>query len=132
MKLVKVEIANLSGGALDWAVAKAEGLDVALTPPNYGNGTSLVYIVGTEPLYRPSTDWAQGGLLIERHAITIAPYSVDSAGRPTYWVAEPWGDCPLPIGGATALIAACRAIVIAKAKIGVDLKVPADLVEVVG
>ncbi|MNR66489.1 hypothetical protein D3C85_1900000 [compost metagenome] len=51
---------------------------------------------------------------------------MDLGGKPHYWVAEPWDDCPLPIDGATPLIAACRAIV--AAKLGDTVKVPACLV----
>ncbi|ERL02451.1 hypothetical protein O999_05960 [Pseudomonas putida LF54] len=35
--LIEVKTADLVGEALGWAVGKAEGIDVFLAPPQYGN-----------------------------------------------------------------------------------------------
>ncbi len=35
--LIEVKTADLAGEALSWAVGKAEGLDVLIAPPIYGN-----------------------------------------------------------------------------------------------
>lgn len=72
---MKVLTKYLTGAALDWAVAKAEG---ALAP--LGNlhqaGRQLFIGVGGdlgEPgdwvVYQPSVDWSQGGPIIEREGI---------------------------------------------------------------
>lgn len=70
---IEVKTADLKFGALDWCIARVEGIEVELTPPNYGDGTSLVFIKGAEPLYRPSTNWEQGGPLIEKYKVSISP-----------------------------------------------------------
>ncbi|MFM7008073.1 MAG: phage protein NinX family protein [Betaproteobacteria bacterium] len=58
---------ELTGAALDWAVAKCEGwIDdcngwlYCATLPEVENGH-----------YKPSTDWAQGGPIIERERIEV-------------------------------------------------------------
>ena len=68
---------ELSGAALDWAVAEAEGFfkdDMA----SVRNGVVDVFYFDE---YSPSTDWAQGGAIIERERICLE----DAAGM--YWVA---------------------------------------------
>lgn len=54
---MKVKTGDLSGQALDWAVAKIDG-------DSFG-------VPGKD--YSPSADWAQGGPIIEREKITVAP-----------------------------------------------------------
>jgi hypothetical protein len=73
-----------------------------------------------------STDWAQGGPLIEREGISIALMS-----DPTEWLATAGYivnaievDTPMKTGP-TALIAACRMIV--AAKLGEEVDVPEEL-----
>jgi hypothetical protein len=53
---VKLKANELTGAALDWAVAKCEGM-VPNTPFIASN---------KEYTFKPSTDWAQGGPIIER------------------------------------------------------------------
>jgi len=61
---------ELTGTALDWAVAKCEGF----TP----HAAASIVIMES---YRPSTDWAQAGQIIERegidiHQIKTRPYAL--------------------------------------------------------
>ncbi|MGE8063930.1 phage protein NinX family protein [Pseudomonas sp. NPDC089569] len=131
--MVDVPAKGLSGAALDWAVALAEGLEPALTPPNYGDRESLVYIVNTEPLYRPSTDWSQGGPLRDKYRVAV--YEVYHEVYQNCVAAilrgenpEPWIDISEGFAdayGPTALIAICRAIV--ESKLGVTVSVPGCL-----
>ncbi len=127
--LVDVAVKDLSGAALDWAVAQAENvpLDPAL---GVFKGAQCVmhatYRVRAYKPFRPSTDWNQGGPLIENYAITLTPFSMTFNGPPNYWTAEPWVEGALPAYGTTALTAACRAVV--AAKLGDIAKVPACLV----
>lgn len=141
---IELKTADLAGPALDWAVAHAtkawewahEWFPTMTLDPTF-RGVSdnapggRISLVPRNPMrqdsqpFTPSTDWAQGGRLIETHAITLAPYSMGLNGRPHYWVAEPWGDCPLPIDGVTPLIAACRAIV--AANLGDVVQIPVEL-----
>lgn len=65
-----MKVSELTGPILDWAVAIAEGLtpylvhgQVAYTDPGHG---ARVY-------FRPSTDWSQGGPIIEREKLELRP-----------------------------------------------------------
>jgi len=85
---------ELSGVDLDWAVAKCEvGEDISeIDDPHFY-----------------STDWAQGGPIIEREGITITPYSVHNGVIKAWKAGRDW---PLPhfpfYWGPTPLIAAMR------------------------
>jgi hypothetical protein len=57
---MNIKTSELTGAALDWAVAKGEG---AIN----GNDLDIGFIL--EGGYSPSTDWAQGGPIIEREKI---------------------------------------------------------------
>jgi hypothetical protein len=61
-----MKTSELSGAALDWAVAKCEGFD----PETLNTKTGVVYSL-RYGVYTPSTDWAQGGPIIEREGISI-------------------------------------------------------------
>lgn len=65
---MKLKTNEIDGAALDWAVAKCEGISL-----NDGNTIS-----NDCDTYSPSTDWAQGGPIIEREGIT------------TEWTGENW------------------------------------------
>lgn len=66
---MKIKTAKLTGRALDWAVAVCEGKD-SYCEIHAGN---ILYGTATSGFlyYCPSTDWAQGGPLIERESISI-------------------------------------------------------------
>ena len=59
---MNIKTAELTGSALDWAVAKCEGIKL-----NEGNTLS-----NDCDVYAPSTDWSQGGAIIEREEISIS------------------------------------------------------------
>jgi hypothetical protein len=108
---------ELEGPALDWAVAKCEGFPVGRDVAKWvaGPDDSGDY----EPNYDYSTDWAQGGPIIERERIDI-------------WRNEPcWsasrGVVIRGIDGATPLIAAMRCYV--ASKLGAEVEVPDELKE---
>lgn len=127
-QMIEVKTADLIGPALEWCVALAEGHQPLLMPishVDYAIGVATVddneKVTGFACRY--STDWSQGGPLIEQYAVQLEPW----AG---YWVAKT--DCRLgpdhyaKRDGKTPLIAACRAIV--AAKLGDAVSVPAELV----
>ena len=122
MKTTTFETSKLSGPALDWAVAKAVGL-VAYTQPD-----GPVYLPINGEAWSPSTDWAQGGPLIERYCgIT----NCEDEKQPEPFYAET--RCSNLNGyanGTTILIAVCRAIV--AAELGDDVEVPVELLVEVG
>ena len=59
-----METSELTGAALDWAVAKCEGhTGLWIEDDLHGNHISRPYT--------PSTDWSQGGPIIEREKIQM-------------------------------------------------------------
>ena len=63
---------ELTGAALDWAVAKCEGTLGHYVQPNEKRGT--IKWETTPSTRRYSTDWAQGGPIIEREGVTLTQY----------------------------------------------------------
>jgi hypothetical protein len=93
---------ELTGAALDWAVAKCEG---------------TLHDDGSVPDYfQPSIDWEQGGAIIECERIEIVPNDM--------WDAYKEGQ-HLPNTGATPLIAAMRCYV--ASKLGDEIDIPEGL-----
>jgi hypothetical protein len=105
---------ELSGAALDWAVAHIEltGHD------EYTN--VLMVTVGDDNgwKYKPSTDWAQGGAIIEREGIELLCESLGFR-----WVAIPQKGPEWR--GETPLIAAMRCYV--ASKMGDEVDIPEEL-----
>ena len=110
---------ELTGAALDWAVAKCEGVI---------NGDDLDIGFVLEGGYTPSTDWAQGGPIIERekisvlHSTTVFP---SHAWEASQTVAEDLSVCEF---GPAPLTAAMRCYV--ASKLGDEVEIPQELLEV--
>jgi Protein of unknown function (DUF2591) len=104
---MKVKTNELSGAALDWAVAKCEG---------------VIYHGPAWTKY--STDWAQGGPIIEREGINL-----DNYAKNPKWSA--WTPAPdresgeAQAYGPTPLIAAMRCYV--ASKLGDEVEIPEEL-----
>jgi hypothetical protein len=66
---VKCKVSELTGAALDWAVAECiyEPDDVVIC-----NGRVFAYDDAIKG-FNPPTNWAQGGLIIEREKIALKP-----------------------------------------------------------
>jgi len=106
---MKVKTNELSGVALDWAVGKCEGVV---------NGDALDIGFIKEGGYTPSTDWGQGGPIIEREQIAIY------LGDEDEWTGlDGWKKGT----GPTPLIAAMRCYV--ASKLGDEVEVPDELLE---
>lgn len=80
-EMIEVKASELIGAALDWAVSKVEGVDVVIIGPAYGCGWRLMShsIAGA---FRPSTDWSQGGPLIDKYHMDFCcehPETIGSA-----------------------------------------------------
>lgn len=76
--LIEVKAADLAGEQLAWAVAKAEGLDVFLAPPEYGNPWRVFVrrqAEATESAQRfnPHEEWALGGPMIDTYKVALSP-----------------------------------------------------------
>jgi len=95
---------ELTGVALDWAVAKCEGVI---------NGDDLDIGFILERGYIPATDWAQGGAIIERERIAMF------IEYPNDWCAT---DGNRRMAGETPLIAAMRCYV--ASKLGDEVQLP--------
>lgn len=100
---MKVKTSELTGAALDWAVAKSEGCKGNFTVDGYS----------------PSTKWSQGGPIIEWEMIKLVPHT------DALWDAM-YRDQNIPNDGPTPLIAAMRCYV--ARKLGDEVDVPDDLV----
>ena len=141
MILQKVKVSELSGPALDWAVLVAEGwesdrpqdgqLRRKISKVKYD-----VCIVGPRLMRydqhlgrhwrSPSTDWSQGGPLIDKYAVKVEHFPGETIAskanarvamnRTAYWQSGP-----------TPLVALCRAIV--AANLGDVVSVPEELVQ---
>ena len=120
---MKIKTSELTGAALDWAAA-------------------IIFNPGHEwGEWKPSTDWAQGGVIIERERIDLSAYS-------NHWEARLWAgwednqkNNPPHIAaakhrigrvtqsvvkhGETPLIAAMRCYV--ASKLGDEVKIPDEL-----
>lgn len=125
-----MKTSNLTGAALDWAVAKAMGLPVQLDPMGFGtteNGGYWIWydfpsvkkslIIGRD--YSPSTDWAQGGPIIERERIGLTPFQSEWVANPSYMPIQK------NVSGPTPLIAAMRCYV--ASKLGDEIEIPEEL-----
>lgn len=122
---MKVMTSELSGPALDWAVAKCENHATHITYAPKG----LVYIPkGKRSFYNycPTTNWKQGGPIIEREWIELLN---GSNLHPSPWSAvryDPDGE-PISAHGNTPLIAAMRCY--ATSELGDEVDVPEGLLK---
>ena len=121
-----MKTSELTGAALDWAVAKCEGYEIVRM-----RGNEITFLDRTddgalnERQIGYSTDWAQGGAIIEREKIDVM------------WCGDRWcaytadaecttGDDRQPVTeGATPLIAAMRGYV--ASKLGDEVELPEEL-----
>lgn len=113
-----MKTSELQGAALDWAVAKCKGEEIE----NYGSFG--VAVIATRSMYSPSTDWSQGGPIIERESISI------ERKHDGWWMASckyHYADDPMYLVlGDTPLIAAMRCYV--ASKLGDEVDIPECLV----
>ena len=105
---MKVRTSELSGVQLDWAVAQIEG---------YAEGPSGSFWITEDDCvdFKPSSNWAQGGPIIEREGITVRRYT------DALWDAS-IGSLDYIADGPTPLIAAMRCYV--ASKLGEEVGVP--------
>lgn len=127
INLVDVKTADLFGHALDWAVAKAEGLQPRLEAPHYGSpwrvfvGTTF----GNDKIYDPHRSWSIAGPLIEKHCKGFGLVQDGTDRRWRSFAYRPTDGMQRLSGGETVLIAVCRAIV--NVHIGDTVQVPKEL-----
>lgn len=114
-----VHVSELTDAALDWAVAKCEGED----EENTLDPLTWIYTAKPTGCWDFSTDWSQGGPIIERE-------NISTCWEGTIWVAtrfnkncgETWFGHQY---GSTPLIAAMRCYV--ASKLGDEVEIPDEL-----
>ena len=128
-----VKTSELTGAALDWAVAKAEYTDGRKIVPLFGHSVGVETHPGSDFQFKfwPSTDWSQGGPIIEREKITTR-FNCKQANT---WEAYIWTPTQHDLSevdcnehwsfGPTPLIAAMRCFV--ASKLGEEVEIPEEL-----
>lgn len=129
----KLKTSELTGAALDWAVAKCWYTDRRIETGVVGHAA---FGVERSPgsgdrytgwmLFQPSTDWSQGGPIIEREGMTLGIYD----HMTLEWSAEVFRhDKPQRTQylrcGPTPLVAAMRCYV--ASKLGDEVEVPDEI-----
>lgn len=113
-----MKTSELQGIALDWAVAKANKCSEPRLKPE-----TFLY-VRMQGAFRFSSEWSEGGPIIEREEITI-----EATGDASKWCARRWDVGTLDfrpiVYGPTPLITAMRCYV--ASKLGVEVEIPEEL-----
>lgn len=126
-----MKTSELTGAALDWAVAKCEGVAVVHFKTSDGLLNDICFESIAEgqkyhtSRYSPQRNWVQGGPIIEREQITV----LWNGGQ---WVGSKFnvrvnGEYEYQNTGPTPLIAAMRCYV--ASKLGEQIEVPAELLK---
>lgn len=117
---MKIKTSELTGAALDWAVAKVEGLQIAKSPEVFANTCA-------RPFY--STDWAQGGAIIDANPTMQfwlwGGKPRDEMQCSTLPIKEKFGTRMTTYFGKTKLIAGMRAYV--ASRLGDEVEIPEEL-----
>jgi len=126
-----MKTSELQGAALDWAVAKYVYPDLVWGSRVCGRSIGIhhashqiviPHLPDPKCYWNPSTDWAQGGPIIEREKIRVTPF-------PPSREHEGWNagiyDKQDSICGPTPLIAAMRCYV--ASKLGDTVEIPEEL-----
>ena len=117
---MKIKTSELTGAALDWAVAKCLG-NVRLQYDSH-EGLIISNILGWIP-YRPSVAWVQGGPIIEREEIqTYVANAVDGK-----WCDSRQNFIEARDSKRQGLIAAMRCYV--ASQLGYEIDVPEELLK---
>ena len=112
---MKIKTNELTGDALDRAVAMCKSDDTVRVYFDEDTGEKLHRDEWPVPEFSPSTDWSQGGPIIEREIVNLT----DDGQQ---WVAE--GHDIICVGP-TPLIAAMRCFV--ASKLGDEVEIPEEL-----
>ena len=111
-----MKTSELTGAALDWAVAQCEGFK-----REYWDDDRLCFTDDWGADFEPSCDWLQGGAIIEREIIGL---DFDAAEG---WQARDFDSQQITATGKTPLVAAMRCYV--ASKLGDEVEVPEELLD---
>ena len=125
-----MKTSELTGVALDWAVAKCEGgtgfwYDSIATYWITIDGKDRALSKGWAQSYQPSTNWAQGGPIIEREELSVVREYYNSENWTAYMPSHVRDDSAAFGYGPTPLIAAMRCYV--ASKLGDEVEIPQAL-----
>ena len=114
-----MKTSELTGAALDWAVAKCEGYKI-----HSFEGGKVICDQSPGGLFTAaySTKWAQGGPIIERENISVIKADAEWAAYNPKEVEKMWINHSF---GPTVLIAAMRCYV--ASKLGDEVEIPEEL-----
>jgi len=131
---MKIKTSELTGAALDWAVAQnmtggelfqSGRVAYAVVLQSVGGIISPYFVEDSGVVrceFEPSANWLQGGPIIERELIELR---YDRTGRwANAWIAS---TLERMLGGPTPLIAAMRCYV--AAKLGDEVDIPEELLK---
>lgn len=123
---MKTKVSEAEGPVLDWMAAMCEGVPALHVVAKPGKVCVYGEVGGIDFPYQPSTDWSQGGPIIDREGIEICK------GNPLYFPkGNENGDHYEPLWmagkmhGTTLLIAAMRCYV--ASKLGEEIDIPKEL-----
>ena len=128
---MKVKTSELTGLALDWVVAKAHGKGIDLDDPS--DPWLTVDGIADQPLhsFTPSTDWAQGGPIIDSELISTETRLANANAANPYGSWEWRASCVTEDDiaywhdGPTVLIAAMRCFV--ASRLGEEVEIPEEI-----
>lgn len=127
-----MKTSELTGPALDWAVAKAGGgIDQDISIGGYitkaiviDNGRPLSMTYGDT--YAPSENWEQGGPIIEQEKITWSMVLNPEGSAERRWLAFSYRyGSSKAVAGPSMLVAAMRCFV--ASKLGDEIDIPEEL-----
>lgn len=122
---MKIKTSELTGAALDWAVEFANNPELIWGDTiglHWASRTIVIPALVSPDCYRhPSTNWAQGGPIIEREKMLV-----DTTMDESIWVGQKEMDRAFyQEVGPTPLIAAMRCYV--ASKLGDEVEIPEEL-----
>jgi hypothetical protein len=111
---MKIKTSELQGAALNWCVAQCEMMHT-----DYRDKGLLIHRIGYgEPMPPYSSDWAQGGPIIEREKITLRSFKSCWQASIKSFVVDADKEAPLT--------AAMRCYV--ASKLGDEVEIPEELI----
>ena len=113
---MRIKTSELTGAALDWAVAKCEG---------HTDSKDFAWYYDRRNTFNFSTNWSQGGPIIEREGIGLDQYA-DYPRWQAFTPAPEQQSGQAVCTGPTPLIAAMRCYV--ASKLGDDINIPEELI----
>lgn len=122
---MKIKTSELIDAALDFAVALANDESVRVERGRVR--FALSQFTNDYDLYAPSTDWAQGGPIIEQEGIELRPSRFGATGWTAWTLDQATKTQPRNVGksASSPLIAAMRCF--CRSKLGDEVDVPEEL-----